>query len=373
MLQTGFGPACRAAQDRHVQHPGIPIDQSGTVSATGLLIPGQEIGPDCHHFYVRVLWKSRPAAAARADFAKLMGDTLGQARGCSRVIISCEGLCKSHHWLHGHHLSLFRETFRRVRLLLYVRRQDEYISSAQNQVVKSHGHCQPLSIEKLLENVQDVPEEIERMIRDFRLSSDDVLVRPYEKEQFVGGDLVSDFLAVLDLPGLEHWSIPARRENTGLSRKTLEYKRLINAVSPAELHISQRRQWENRFVDPLLEFDRLYATAEDCMSLLSPSDRIDILRQCEPGNRRLAREWMGRSDGVLFTRPLPKEAERWVPFDGALAPEAVVQITEFIASGWPELATDLRAAVGDAAVDAPFVEQARQVLSPGLVLAERGS
>ena len=53
--------------------------------------------------------------------------------------------------------------------------------------------------------------------------------------------------------------------------------------------------------------------------------RIEILQRCEESNRKVAREFLGRADGVLFREPWPSPDEPFQPY-GGLTTEKLVPI-----------------------------------------------
>jgi hypothetical protein len=59
--------------------------------------------------------------------------------------------------------------------------------------------------------------------------------------------------------------------------------------------------------------------------LLSPQQRRDIISPFEESNAKVAREYLGRSDGRLFYAPLPDLQEPWKPYEG-LTMEKIVPI-----------------------------------------------
>jgi hypothetical protein len=60
-------------------------------------------------------------------------------------------------------------------------------------------------------------------------------------------------------------------------------------------------------------------------SLLSPRERLDIVKFFDESNQKVAREYLGREDGKLFYEPWPDPNEPWEPYEG-LTVEKIVPI-----------------------------------------------
>ncbi|ODS01225.1 hypothetical protein AUC68_12745 [Methyloceanibacter methanicus] len=197
-----------------------------------------------------------------------------------------------------------------TKIVIYVRRQDHWMVAAYSQQVKA-------GTQRL-----DFPSSLGHMFRGANLvgrmsvwieafGADNVIVRPYERGQLVGGDIRSDFLSqVLAIDDDANFKWTNANENPRLALCALEYKRMINNVVPVPAE-------SNAFIDPLLA----YSAAEDQNStaiyhesnLISPTERNMILERVDDGNRWVASKLMGRADGVLFIEPRPEQDPGWLP------------------------------------------------------------
>jgi hypothetical protein len=69
--------------------------------------------------------------------------------------------------------------------------------------------------------------------------------------------------------------------------------------------------------------------------LLSPAERADLVVRYSETNAEIAREYMGRDDGVLFRDPLPDPGQPWDQYDGSSS-QALSEIWNFIRKHDPE-------------------------------------
>ena len=111
-----------------------------------------------------------------------------------------------------------------VKVICYIRRQDELEESWYNQSIKGFRSCGSLPVST---GEYDTPKHFSGWEDIF--GPENMIVRPYEKEQFYGGCIFSDFLHhVFDIELTDEFVLPEKRENARLHRITLEYQRLIN-------------------------------------------------------------------------------------------------------------------------------------------------
>jgi hypothetical protein len=201
--------------------------------------------------------------------------------------------------------------FFNLKIIIYLRRQDNLVMAGFNQQVKA-GYQQKGLTEVLQERTARL--DYESILAPWRDSVGDanMIVRPYERQQFYAGDIIKDFLFnCLEINDFNCFKYSTSAGNPRLSVEAVEYKRLINTVIPS---VGERQ----RFLDPLMA----YSTRHDASSskafsehtLLSPEARTTILNRFEEGNARIAQDLMGIEDGRLFKDPVPKIESEWEPF-----------------------------------------------------------
>ncbi|MFA6900010.1 MAG: hypothetical protein WC256_07360 [Desulfurivibrionaceae bacterium] len=208
-----------------------------------------------------------------------------------------------HRLLQGHEVSV----------LVYLRRQDYWVNSAFNHIVKVEGlvgRCLYSNIQELTEHLAprlNYAQELRAWGEHF--GRDAMVVRPYEKSQLVDGDAVSDFLVRIGLSGCSSRFVrPNYQEsrNPGLPRDVLEVKRILNRVpkskSEERVLIWALQKIGTEMPTPNLEWD----------FLLTSSERCALIERYASANREVAESYLASGTGALFRDPLPhasKEAE----------------------------------------------------------------
>lgn len=203
-------------------------------------------------------------------------------------------------------------------IIVYLRRQDDAHESWYNQTIKAQGytHTAQECVESFF-SLWDYRAELERWANVF--GQQNLLVRPYEKAQFIGGSLLSDFAKQINL-SLDGLVISNAQVNTGLNRDILEFQRLINALP---LDHPERR----RFHRELIELTARTAGSGlfDEAPVLDLMMRQAILERYAEGNAQVAERYLGSSQ--LFNEK-PQE------YSGATTPVGLT--TEKLARimGW---------------------------------------
>lgn len=181
----------------------------------------------------------------------------------------------------------------KVKIVVYFRRQDLYLQSQWAQDVK----------EFMLEDFDEFMELTEIRVDFYKQScvladlvgKENLLIRVYERVQFINHDLVTDFFETVGIVRTEAF-VEGKAENPSLSGIFLETKRLLNRtkefavkssfVVPYLLKIAEKHGEKASFSK------NIYFTSEK---------QREFLRNCEVTNQKLAKEFLNREDGVLFT------------------------------------------------------------------------
>jgi hypothetical protein len=224
-----------------------------------------------------------------------------------------------------------------LRAIIYLRRQDQYISSLAAQLVKG---CNGKA-----EDYTDLNRAIDRISTSRRfdygnmcaqwarvIGEENLIVRPFERVQLRNGNILADlFYHLLKMPIPATVKLPADNLNPRLCRDALEFKQLVNRM-PVD------RETMNATLPGLLAYskavdDRTRNAFQEHL-LLSPSQRLEILQSCADTNAHLARAYLGREDGVLFEEPMTDPTIEWTPYPG-LSKEVLKAIVCFLAENSP--------------------------------------
>ena len=250
-----------------------------------------------------------------------------------------------------------------LKIVIYLRRQDSQFMAAYNQQIKAGTQKRRID--------QIIPWLMSRFDYEDKIApweecvgALNIRVRPYERQQFFGGDIRRDFLAnVLGVHNWEDFKIASGNSNPRLSLQAMEYKLQVNNLIECPELLSS-------FNGALLDYSR--STCENSTEIynnqpsLSPRARQEILAQVEESNRAIAKKYLQREDGVLFLDPAPSTDKNWCA--ESLPVKSVCAIHEFLGSHYPELLGALRSAiqaVDDESVDG--IKEAAEILGEGVM------
>jgi len=215
------------------------------------------------------------------------------ATGASAVVLSDEALYRVGPESMARLRGLIDELSERVRIVVYLRRQDDHLISRYQQAVKL-GEVLDLDAwsHRDFSGIYDYWRRVTQWQHAFDPAT--VAVRPFERVRFPEGSLVQDFLdtAGLDVRADDLRSTTPRNESLGV--EGVELLRVLN------LHrVENRGATPGRISNrPLVK--RLRQV--DCGPQVTlPAARLDqFMSQWEESNRRVARELMDDASGELF-------------------------------------------------------------------------
>ena len=209
---------------------------------------------------------------------------------CTSVIVSSE------HFSHAKKIEevknifdLFSDLFETIRVIVYLRRQDLRLESSWSQNVKSGDIT--LSFDEFFNEDLSAPkwnyfELMAPWIKIF--GKDNVMIKPFEKAQFFNNDLVLDFLETI---GFKTDVINPSIKNESPPIELIETLRLFGSSIPTR---AERTAFFRKFRSIPIKIDRTRYT------LFTVEKRKALLNQYKFSNQLVAKEYLGRSDGLLF-------------------------------------------------------------------------
>ncbi len=219
-----------------------------------------------------------------------------------------------------------------LKVVIYVRRQDDIIMASYNQHIKSGMQKRPI-LDIYREMIPKFDYEALLSPWEESVGADGIIVRPYEYGQFFDGDLRKDFLKnVLGTEVGERFRFDSTNPNPGLSKVTGEYLRMINNVVEDKVR-------KKRFLELLLDL-ALYPRNDldwdqDKEAYLPAHKRLEIIEQCHNSNAAVAYKYLQRDDGRLFYNAAPEVNQPW--YGNELSAQTVASLSRYLAEQDPGL------------------------------------
>lgn len=184
----------------------------------------------------------------------------------------------------------------RVRLVCYLRRQDDHLISRYQQVVKT-GETQRLTERTARGDFTSTYDYADRLRAwRSRMHPDRMVVRAFEREQFVDGSLLADFLDAAGIGLSEDDLRPVDSRNESLDADCVEFLRLLNLYL-RDLGTPRHTISHQRIVR------RLAPHSDGPVLTLPDADLDQFMSRWEEGNAWVAQHLLERPDGALFTTP----------------------------------------------------------------------
>ena len=177
-----------------------------------------------------------------------------------------------------------------LRIIVYLRRQDEFVQSLYRQKVKSSSTCLPFA--DYLEVLQEINYPLDFLSYLNTLSDvfgkENLIVRIYGDNQYRGKEhtLISDFLDIFGLSIADGFKNKKSVYNPSLDGTYLELRRILNAlpVSPIKCGILRKSIGEILRSNP-------YVTKTDKNTLFQEGKQAEFLEQFAQSNSQAAQEY----------------------------------------------------------------------------------
>jgi hypothetical protein len=203
-----------------------------------------------------------------------------------------------------------------LRLVVYLRRQDDHMISRYQQMIWNGTEIRRL--DEYAQQDTSFPYNYAARLRTWKrlLEPDEFIVRRFERNSFVSGSLVQDFLdaAGVDVQVADLEQVP--RLNESLDAESLEFLRLFNlylvesegaTLGLIDDRFRVARRALTSFVVQNNKNRQVAARFRDAPTgpvLTLPGPVLDaFMKQWEASNQRVARQFLGDKSGQLFHLP----------------------------------------------------------------------
>lgn len=261
-------------------------------------------------------------AAPLVEIAGKLRDELAGLSENEDALISAESLSQ-----HTHNqaaledlASLLKPMAQSVKVIIYLRRQDIAFQSWWAEELKRFTDPKRCGSPDSLDALPVLRDGYDTLCDAWGqvFGKENLIVRAYERGQFPNGDVVDDFLSIFNLKKSDGFQIPPKGVNYSMPRDFIEFKRLMNTAC-------DRCSSESRYFFPEICYAGMSAKGKGEAKLFSPAECLKMLERFDAGNERVAREYMGREDGILFHDKRPAPSDPWIPYPG-LSEEACLSV-----------------------------------------------
>lgn len=182
-----------------------------------------------------------------------------------------------------------------IAVIVYLRPQYDYLYSWWNQRVKQ-GMCPEagLTWEKMLARDGVIELDYYNVLKQISkfVGKENIIVRIFDRKEFVDGSLYKDFVQCVGLPHREDYFLSKERHNTRLTRNNGEIKRILNELPDLD---AQGNIWFRNVLSSLSE----YTPDEVSYSMFTPEEMQSFMEQFRESNIHLETEYLGRQGTIL--------------------------------------------------------------------------
>ena len=188
------------------------------------------------------------------------------------------------------------ELFGDIKIIVYVRRQDKWIESRHRHSIVSGTE---MAIDMLSRPFFSNYKQFIDKWRDL-VGEGNVIVKPFERQQFVDGDVCQDFAHILGATDLR--ASENGRVNVGFSSQRILFRKLVQKLNADETDMHRL----NRLLLSLPKVD-----GED-QPFVSPKQQVQLFNQYRPINQQMAQEYIDPDRKELFLDLAPDGDTPWV-------------------------------------------------------------
>ncbi len=204
-----------------------------------------------------------------------------------------------------------------IKVIVYLRMQDTFLYSWWSQRVKEglRGESQ-LTWERMANELPMIQLDYYDMLEKIAgyVGRDNIIVRRFDADQFIGGSLYADFIDALGLTYSEEYHIKSELRNISLTQNNNEIKRILNRLPGLDAE-------GNAMFRQILVEQSGYQGKDDIYSMFSEAERTAFLAKYHEGNIRIAKEYLGEEE--LFF-PNVRKKKKWNPHDGYMMEDVIL-------------------------------------------------
>lgn len=214
-----------------------------------------------------------------------------------------------------------------VKIIVYLRRQDEFVYSRWNQQIKAAvgliSNNYVYKWEEMLEKFSYLKIDYYGMLENIAnyVGKKNIIVRPFDRKKFYRGSIYADFLKVIGLEYSDQYMIAQETPNVSLTKNNVEIKRILNGLP-------NLNEYSNDVFRVCLTQCSELPSDDKKYSMFSKQEMKEFLSKCEEGNNKIAEEYLN-GEKTLFDNAYKAE-EKWTP-DNPTMMEDIVRFSGSVA------------------------------------------
>ena len=197
-----------------------------------------------------------------------------------------------------------------LKIIVYLRRQDLFVQSLWAQKMKKKNSF--FTIEEFLSsNSSPVLDYYNRLkkISSF-IGKDNIIVRIYETGQFSQGIISADFLNAVGLVYNDEYEEIEQPTNISLTGIYLAVKQELNKTGV----FNEQTDWLSPMIQAVMKKN------QDVRSISSNEfftyeESVNFMKKYRSSNEAVAREFLGRDDGILFFEDIAHQAKNKIQYE----------------------------------------------------------
>lgn len=210
------------------------------------------------------------------------------------IILSDEGM-----WNHSFlKKGLFWERMKRemdkgifqLKIVVYLRRQDDYLFSWWNQQVKAGGVAvATCDWNELVEKKPAIKLDYYGMLKQIeeQVGEGNIIVRVFDKNNLYGGSIFADFLNAVGLEFTDEFVLKKAFPNPSLNKNDVEVKRMINMMPGITGPVN------SFFRKAVTKHSEVYKD-DNSISMFSKSEYNAFMKNYTEGNDKIAKEYLDK-------------------------------------------------------------------------------
>lgn len=206
-----------------------------------------------------------------------------------------------------------------VRIICYLRRQDRWIESWYNQIVKTDvNRASKLSILDFVNRYNEFGLlDYHAVLNDWaaEFGKEKIVVRPFETGRFLNGDVVQDFCGLLGLPDVAGASYPEDLQ-VSLTNYACEFSSIFNRANRAA-------SCKPQMIKILSEFS---GDKSDRRRYLPASVARELLERYAPSNKLVAERFLGQGSELFVDLAVHDAAQDYPGISASELARIVVEI-----------------------------------------------